>query len=35
MIEGFVDGVVGDVVSGGLGAEQEMIAEVLFDEAWP
>src|SRR5271169_2695732 len=33
MVDGFVDGVIGDVVGGRLGAEKEMIADVLFDEA--
>jgi hypothetical protein len=33
MVDGFVDGVVVDVVGGRLGAEQEMIADVRFDEA--
>ena len=33
MVDGFVDGVVVHVVGGGLGTEQEMIADVLFDEA--
>ena len=33
MVDGFVDGVVVNVVGGRLGAEQEMIADVLFDEA--
>jgi len=33
LVDGFVDGVVGDVVGCRLGAEQEMIADVLFDEA--
>ena len=33
MVDGFVDGVIVDVVGGGLGTKQEMIADVLFDEA--
>jgi len=33
LVDGFVDSVVGNVVGGRLGAEQEMIADVLFDEA--
>ena len=33
LMDGFVDGVVVNVVGGWLGAEQEMIADVLFDEA--
>ena len=33
MVDGFVDGVVVNVVGGRLGAEQEMIADVLFDKA--
>jgi len=33
LVDGFVDGVVVNVVGGRLGAEQEMIADVLFDEA--
>jgi hypothetical protein len=33
MVDGLVDGVVVNVVGGRLGAEQDMIADVLFDEA--
>jgi hypothetical protein len=33
MVDGFVDGVIVNVVGGGLGTKQEMIADVLFDEA--
>lgn len=33
MFDGFVHGVVVDVVGGGFGAQQEVIADVLFDEA--
>jgi TetR/AcrR family transcriptional repressor of nem operon len=33
MVDRFVDGIVGNVVGGGLGTKQEMIADVLFDEA--
>jgi hypothetical protein len=35
MINGFVDRIVGDVVGGGLGTEQDMIAHVLLDETNP
>src|SRR3984885_12694197 len=33
MVDGFVDGVIVNVVGSGLGTQQEMIADVLFDEA--
>ena len=33
MIDGFVDGVIVNVVGSGLSTQQEMIADVLFDEA--
>src|SRR5260370_24985036 len=33
VVDGFFHRVVGHVVGGGLGTEQEMIANVLFDEA--
>src|ERR1700732_1843415 len=33
LVDGFVDGVVVHVVGGGFGTQQEMIADVLFDEA--
>ena len=35
MLHGLVDGVVGDVVGGWLGTQQEMVANVLLDEAMP
>ena len=33
VFDGFVDGVIVDIVGGGFGTQQEMIADVLFDEA--
>ena len=35
MLDGLVDPVVGDVVGGRLGAEDQMVAHVLLDEAAP
>ena len=33
VLHGFLDPVVGDIIGGGLGAQAEMIAHVLLDEA--
>jgi hypothetical protein len=32
LVNGLVHGVVGNIVGGGLGAQQEMIPNILFDE---
>ena len=32
MIDGLVHRVIGHIVGGGLGAQQEMIPNILFDE---
>jgi len=33
MFDGFVDGVVVDIIGGRFGTQQEVIADVLLDEA--
>src|SRR5215472_15511803 len=33
MFDGFVDGVVIDIIGGRFGPQQEVIADILFDEA--
>ena len=33
MFDGFVDGVVVDIIGGRLGPQEEVIADVLLDEA--
>ena len=33
MFDGFVNGVIADIIGGRFGAQQEMIADVLLDEA--
>ena len=35
MLDGLVDAVVGDIVGGEFGAQEEMVADVLLDDPVP